>query len=953
MVVPGALGWMSSQKQSNEVDSTGALGRLTSRLAGLAWDNPRWFLIAGLILTLISGVYAASRLRFMTNRNDMISSAKPVQQRWKEHLDRVGSEDDMVVVATGASQSNQDQFLTEVEARFRAEPQSFNRIWREVDLRPIASRSMLLNNTEQIESIVHELRTMRPLLDLPLGWNLFTLRNLIFETRHRLKAVATEREEGRRLKAQGKPGAEIDGQVLTQLNNLLGAATNEVNGKKQPTPLWQPAGGSDPREAMLQKPQRLQSDDGKLSFLLASPVPDESDPMCPQVAGVRRAREIIAEVAANYPDMEVGLTGLPVLESDEMDASTRDSTRSSWLAFLGVLALYAWVFRQWRAPLASGLPLLAGTIWALGFATLSVGHLNLLSATFAVMLIGMGDYAVLLVSRFQLERDNMGDNSRLAARKALVRAASATGPSIITAAITGMLAFFATMLADFQAVAELGLIAGGGLLLCAVSALCLAPPLLSVLTIEPRLQSGTIRMPTPAVNAGWANGWAARPGLALAIGLTVWVLLAGGCWWTTYDANLLRLQGDSLPSVQWEKRLLASTKGASWHALVWADNRQQALELKNKLEALPEVGRISETASLLPTQAEQSTKQPLLAEIRQRLVRLPENGSNLLHPRSSPQAIATEVNLLKNQLAAPELADIQSKNALIQSCDALKNALETNEKSAASSLARLDDRMAAELLANLHKLRSVSQQGFITAADLPADFQQRHMDKDGKFLLRVFAKNELWETQALLQFNNAVASVAPEATGKPFTTHEGLEGMRQGFLRAGLLSLIAITCVLAFDLRSARLVALALAPLTAGLVASLGLMGWLGLALNPANLIALPLILGVGVDNGVHVIHDWLHREDHARSYKLHPGTLQGILLAGMTTVLGFGTLALSGHQGLHSLGLLLATGVAACMLSALALLPALLRGVRLPGSASRKLQLDPQKPSSPAVQAA
>ena len=80
-----------------------------------------------------------------------------------------------------------------------------------------------------------------------------------------------------------------------------------------------------------------------------------------------------------------------------------------------------------------------------------MGHLNLLSATFAVMLIGMGDYAVLLVSRFQLERDNMRDNSRLAARKALVRAASATGPSIITAAITGMLAFFATMLADFQA----------------------------------------------------------------------------------------------------------------------------------------------------------------------------------------------------------------------------------------------------------------------------------------------------------------------------------------------------------------------------------------------------------------------------------------------------------------------------------------------------------------------
>ena len=942
---------MSSTPQTNEC-ADGRLAAAVSRFAGWTWDHPWWFLVAGMVLTALAGGYSAYRLRFMTSRNDMISSTKPVQQRWKEHLDRVGSEDDMVVVASGSTQPEQDRFLAEVEAAFRAEPGFFNRVWREVDLRPIANRSMLLNEKSQIETIVRELRTMRPLLDLPLGWNLFTFRNLVFETRHRLKALATEREEDRRRKARGKPGAEIDGKVLAQLNHLMQAATRELRGQQTGSTLWQPAGGADTREAMLLEPQRLRSDDGSLTFLLASPVPDASDPMCPQVAGVRRAREILKQVSARYPTLEVGLTGLPVLECDEMEASTRDSTRASWLAFLGVLTLYAWVFRQWRAPLASGLPLLAGTVWALGFATLAVGHLNLLSATFAVMLIGMGDYAVLLVSRFQRERDTRRDPSRAAARAALLRAAAATGPSIITASVTGMLAFFATMLADFQAVAELGLIAGGGLLLCATSALTLAPPLLSVLVRESPAARGAVRLGVTEVRTGWARSWAARPGLALGIGLVVWAALAAGCCWTRYDANLLRLQGDDLPSVQWEKRLLASTKGASWHALVWADTSEQALEFKKRLEALPEVGRVTETASLLPDLAEQQSKQPLLAEIRERLVRLPEASASLMHPRSTPQAIGTEVDQLASQLALPELADIPLKEQLLQSCSQFKAALATEDPAkAAMGLARLDDRMAGELLTNLHKLRSVSQPGFITVADLPADFRDRHMDAKGRFLLRVFAREELWDPAALSRFNNAVASVVPDATGKTFTTLEGLEGMRLGFLRAGAWAFLAIVIVLMVDLRKPRLVLLALAPLTGGLVAALGLMGWLGLALNPANLIALPLILGVGVDNGVHVIHDWLHREDTSRHYRLHPGTLQGILLAGLTTVLGFGTLAFSGHQGLSSLGLLLATGVAACMLCALAILPALLGGVRVPVVATPTLEME--KPARHMPQAA
>jgi len=924
---------------NKSVATGGRLGHLCGWLAGLAWDQPRCFLLAGLLLTVVAGIYSATHLRFMTNRNDMISGSKLVQQRWKAHLERMGSEDDLVVVVAGGDTIAQDALLADVESRLRAEPDHFCRVWREVDLRPLAPHSLLLLDTARIEAIVNELRAMRPLLDLPLGWNLFTLQNLVYETRNRLKGVAAELEEGRRRRAPGKAGAEIDAQVLFQLNHLLRCAAAVVSGKTTDGPLWQAMAAEDKRETMLRQPQRLRSDDGKLSFLLASPVEDTNDPMSPQLASVRRLRSILAEVGAKHDGLEIGLTGLPVLECDEMEASSQDSIRASWVAFLGVLALYAWAFRQWRPPVASALPLLMGTIWALGFATLTVGHLNLLSATFAVMLIGMGDYAVLLVSRYQRERPV----DRVAARTAMIRASVAVGPSIITAAITGMLAFLATMLADFQAVAELGFIAGGGLALCALSAITMAPPLVSLLEKgQPTVSSIPPRDILPLIPreapASWASAWAARPGLALGIGLAVWALLAVGAARVHYDANLLHLQAQDHPAVRWQHRLLASTRGASWHALVWADSRAEALDLKARLEALPEVSRITETASLLPD--DQEHKAGLLAEIRQRLGRLPEVGVKLMHLRASPAALAREVDQLARQLREPVLADTPCQDPLLQACAQLTAAITAAGEKASGRLSSLDDRMAAELLTNLHRLRGVAGAGTIGLDDIPKDFRERHMDREGKFLLRVFAADELWEPGPLKHFIDTVSAVAPAATGKPYTTHEGLEGMRLGFMKAGVLALLAITLVLAMDLRSVHLVLLALAPLTGGLLAALGVMGWLGLALNPANLIALPLILGVGVDNGVHVLHDWLHRANPIKRYRLHAGTLQGILLAGATTVLGFGALALSGHQGLRSLGLLLAVGVASCMFSSLALLPALLRGVRLVAVHSTPLRL-------------
>ena len=239
-------------------------------------------------------------------------------------------------------------------------------------------------------------------------------------------------------------------------------------------------------------------------------------------------------------------------------------------------------------------------------------------------------------------------------------------------------------------------------------------------------------------------------------------------------------------------------------------------------------------------------------------------------------------------------------------------------------LKRYDEKITFDLAEDLHRLRDVSTPTPINLADLPANLRERYVGKNGKWLVRVFSKDCLWDFEPLQKFVQAVRSVDPDATGKPFTTLEGLKAMRDGFLWAAVYALGAMVLVLLLDFGRIKQTAVALLPLALGMIATLGVMSLFGFPLNPANMIGFPLILGVGVDNGVHVLHDFCSR-DRSRRYRLTHITGFGILVKALTTVLGFGTLMIAHHRGMASLGLILTVGVTCCMLTALVFLPALL----------------------------
>jgi hypothetical protein len=231
----------------------------------------------------------------------------------------------------------------------------------------------------------------------------------------------------------------------------------------------------------------------------------------------------------------------------------------------------------------------------------------------------------------------------------------------------------------------------------------------------------------------------------------------------------------------------------------------------------------------------------------------------------------------------------------------------------------------ADLHQTLEAIKSQDTTGPLSLRDLPPALHDRFIGVTGKYLLQVYARKDLWSHANQREFLQELGTVVPpdQVTGTPSQLYQYSTLLKNSYEQAAGYALIAITLAVLLQFRSLVALALALLPVIIGITWLLGFMGLTGISFNPANIMTLPLVVGIGVTNGIQILNRFSEQQEPSILAK---STGKAVLVSGLTAIAGFGSLMLANHQGIKSLGEVMSAGIAACMVAALMVLPALLR---------------------------
>jgi len=940
-----------SDDVSNHAQSA-LVTRILKAITSAVTRAPGVTLFLILLLAAASAGYSALFLKFKTDRSDLIDPHADYQQRWIRYTKDFGDSADIVVVVESDEPEEIDAILDELGTQVESEPQFFRDALYKIDQRGLVSKGLQKLSPKELDNLINWLESFGPILKG--RWQMYSL-NQVFTNLKPQVARAIE---------SGDSQATAD--VLRVGEGFVQSLWQYISNPDQFISPWELAMPIDQQtQGAPAEVYYLTNEERTMGFLKAQPVQkatgfDGTD------KSVDRMEAIIAATAIDHPRAKLGITGIPSLERDEMRSSQDSMIWQSIISFGGVGLLLVAGFRGVKHPLLGQLMLAVGTALGFGFATATIGHLNILSVSFVTMLVGLGsDYAILYLSQYLQFRHEGQD-----LRPALIATAQEVGPGILTAAATTSLAFFCAVFTDFLGVAELGVIAGGGILLCALAAFFVMPSSISLAdrNTDPK------RLPAPLklnVISQVTSRW------PLAVTVFSIVLIASISSYgmqVKYDYNLLHLQADGVPSVELQKRLVKEPGSRTLFAVTTASSAAEALELKKRFEALPEVHQVKEIASVLPQQP--SEKALLIQGIHALLTDLPSEW---------PEAGSIDPVLIRERLErfsgsldeahSPSIRNIQKQiSQIIELLD------QTSLDQQTAILTGYQMRMKADLLSRFRGLQAVSNPEPVTLADLPSALVSR-FTRAGRWSLQIHPQEEIWDIEPLEKFVNAVRQVDPEVTGVPLQNYEASQQIWQSYKRVAVYALLAIYLVLVLDflnlrntliavlgpiagvavmtyiansigtrigyeqiglayvvttivlvaiidMEGLRNIALALLPPLAGAALMLGIMGLMDVDLNPANLIILPLILGIGFDNGVHVMHDYRRQAGHR--YVSSPSMINSLILTSFTNMVGFGSMIIAPHRGLKSIGVVSSVGVGSCLIMSVVVLPAIMTLISL-----------------------
>ena len=614
---------------------------------------------------------------------------------------------------------------------------------------------------------------------------------------------------------------------------------------------------------------------------------------------VEELRAIVAEVGAP-PDVRIGITGEAALAHEEIEAAVGGVQLAGWLA-LGLLAAVLLVgVRSLKIIVATFTMLVVGISLTAAYAMLTVGEYNTLSVVFVVMFFGLGvDFAIHFSLRYQ-EAVNVGAGDIVQSLDSTVHS---VGGAIFICTLTTALGFLGFWPTDYEGLADLGVISAGGMVIAGFLAFTLLPAFFTVFgPIKPHvmpLPSGARLVGTLIAHRGWVLGLiTAAAVLALAFASQ-----------SRFDYSVLALKDPATDSMR-TLRLLQRDGEATDYALLMLGEDVGAIEA---VSALPEVDSVITLEDFVPE--DQLNKLYVLEDLQWMLASALAPLRQLDSPAESELQAGVR-SLLETIETSPDRSRFADLEAVLRDLAI----------GPASHLLIWQQGVVANLVEELDWLRRALHVGLVTVEAVPAEIRARLTSADGEHLSIVLPAEDVADVSEMNRFIDAVQAIAPAATGRP-VIERGVGGVVvASFQQAMAFALAAIAVVLLAMFQSLRHALLIMVPLGLAVLFTLALGVLLDAPLNMANILVMPLIFGLGVDSGVHVVDRY--RGEGDVPHLMHSSTPRAVVLSALTTVGAFSALALSPHAGTASIGFLLAIAVSLLLVFTVFLLPVLLSWV-------------------------
>ncbi|MBN2496214.1 MAG: MMPL family transporter [Deltaproteobacteria bacterium] len=881
----------------------------------------RWPVLGATLVLTVLGAWGSSEIPILTSRKALVPQDIPEAKRLQRFLDRFGAGSDLILAVEGAGRPALETFVRELALRLNDRPEVSLAMER-VDIRFFLEHAFLLLPADGMRKLVPVLdrllaeeREVPP--EEPGDWD---------EALARIERWMDDPPEFTEFELDLKAAEES----LALLDFFAGQWLHFIEAEQAPEEIaWNRLLAE--RGAEMLAGGYFASHNGKmlLLFVRAANPSEEIEQLGPFIETVRSVSdELVAEWAARGTQgISVAQTSLPASSYEEYHAMRRDiALIISTAALLIILLIGLWL-RSLRWALIVFVPMGLGVLWNTGLALLTVEHLTILTSGFTAILFGLGvDYGIFMSTRILEERRQGAPLER-----AIAQGVAGSARALFTAGGATVLIFLTLATVEFSGFSELGLVAAGGVALVLASTFALQPLLFALIP------------PAESVAARSRSALSERRRLKLSPWLAVCLVLFGlllsgagvvAAYFIPFDYDVMAMLPSGSEAARYQQRLLAETDYQGEVVIFTAPDVDRARELAARAAKLSTVSKVQTITPLFPADAESRAEQARQIGERIDSSRFVHRFIDLAEIALEPddagrirQALEKAREMLEDgqeqALSAGHAKIVTAIEPLLVKLESLDTRFESDPRRALARTERYTRIILKTLQEGLRVLASWKTARALSPDRLPESLRSRFFAADGTVAFFAHPAGNVYDPGFLDKLVREVYSVSKDATGFP-TTHQEFSHMvvrsfHQGTLRCALVALVWI----AFLLRRWRSVVIASLPLVVGGGWMMALMAGLGIEFNYANIIGLPLVMGLAMDYGVWFAH---RRDDMPEQSPWTVARVAGraILLAAGTTLAGLGAITLASYKGVASMGVAITLGLVSCVLAALLISPAI-----------------------------